>query len=125
MIWLLIFWALPIWANAFTIQTQLRPLAEMAPDQIYYSYRTLPFNDWSNRAEKDFLNLYPGFRDGMVPVKGKTKLIESKDIILFIAKASMILDKPSDAIHYQSLLDLKVMQKLQNGSRAEKGYFKN
>lgn len=85
--------AAPAWAQA------------AAPaSAVDYSYRTVDFSAWNNADEKLVLNLFPGFRDVAPKNAG--------ELVMFIAKSSMVIDKPAASIDLAKLQDLAKMQKI-------------
>ncbi len=101
-------------ALEFKIETQQRPLTQLKPGQILYSYKTLIYSDWPNGSEKRVLNLFPGFRDGE-GYKQSLKPVESNALVVFIAHARIVLDRQSNQINLSSFLRLAAIQKLQTG----------
>jgi hypothetical protein len=71
---------------------------------VDYSYRTVDFGAWNNADEKLVLNLFPGFRDVAPKNAG--------ELVMFIAKSSMVIDKPAASIDLSKLQDLARMQKI-------------
>jgi len=78
-----------------------------------YEYKTLDYGDWKDQTEKSVLNLYPGFRDN---TKAGSLPKNTGDLVLFVAKSRVVIDKPAAQIDLRKLQDLARMQKIKAGA---------
>jgi hypothetical protein len=84
-----------------------------------YSYKVVPFNEWQNGVEKRVLNLYPSFRDGAA--QPGWQAAPSTEVVLFIATATAVLDRPAESVNFQALMNLEMVAHLQEGLATVKG----
>jgi hypothetical protein len=105
----------PAQALNFSVVNGLKAPREMKAGEIYFAPREpIPFAQWNNPLEKTYLNLFPTFR--MEPSSSPTHLENvDDDVVIFIAYASFLVDRPADTVKLESFVNLDTARDMQQG----------